>query len=129
MKLQTLLIALKCSFQSFFQGVRQTVLVLTLSNTFLSAHKRTYSAGKRKRSCEQGTRLWREKNWKMTDAPEKKKTTLLGNETYRILADLHYCRQTAKRRNNRENEYNWTALRDRLTGKTVSSTQMGLNIG
>lgn len=59
----------------------------------------------------------------------KKKTTPLGNETYRILADLHYCRQTVKRRNNKENEYNWTALSDRLTGKTVSSTQMGLNIG
>ena len=35
------------------------------------------------------------KNSKMTVAQKK---TPLGNRTYRILADLHYCRQTVKRR-------------------------------
>ena len=49
----------------------------------------------------------------------KKKTTPLGDETYRILADLHYCRQTVKRRMNRENHYNWTSFKNSLTGKQL----------
>ena len=35
---------------------------------------------------------------KLENDGRAKKITLLGNGTYRILADLHYCRQTVKTR-------------------------------
>ena len=41
-----------------------TVLVLSISSTFFCVHKRTCLAGKRKRSCEQGSRLWRKNTGK-----------------------------------------------------------------